>query len=800
MLKNYLKIALRSLSKNKLYAIVNVGGLTLGIAGCLFIGLYIWSELSFDRFQQKGDRTVRMVMDYTISGGESHIAVCGTKAGPQMKRIFPAVESFVRIDKLAQTVITGTQAYEEKQFLFADSNFFSVFSFPLIEGDPRTVLDGPKKIVLTASMAKKYFGAEDPVGKTVKLNGNADYVVSGVAADAPLNSQIRFDFVTGFSNLNAAKRPETWWNANYATYLVLQKPSQIAGLQKEIHTYMAQVAKQELDVKGNDYFTYQLEPLYQVHLHSTAGDGLVPPGSLTDIYVLATIAILILLIACVNYTNLATAQAASRGTEIAVRKVLGARMDQLFSQFMGESTLLTIISLILALAICLVSLPLFNAITGKAFTIGMLLQPIPMLGLLLLGVLISFLAGSYPAFILSNAAVAGMLKSGIRIASSGDGMRKSLIVFQFVISVFLVISTIIVLRQLSFIRNRDLGFDKDHVLVLPVDGKIRAQEWALKDAFKLDPHVLGVAGTYQAPTSVGWGDELSGDNGHGTMRFNTNAMPVDEDFIGTMKMTLLAGSNFNRNMYALQDTSNNGENFRNSFIVNEQVVKSFGWTPEQAIGKTISKGAPGLIVGVVKDFHYTSLHQPIGRMVLFLDTSNNSELLVRISGENMTATLAYLSKVWKERVTHRPFQYSFMDEDYNDMYATEQKAAKVFELFSGLAILLACMGLFAMAAYATVKRQKEIGIRKVLGASLKDITLLVSGNFLKLVLIGFFIATPLAWLAAHRWLGDFAYRISIEWWVFVVSGVLSVLIAALTVGYHAIRVGSANPIDSLRAE
>lgn len=800
MWKNYLKIALRSLSKNKLYTVVNLGGLTLGIAGCLFIGLYIWSELNYDRFQQKGDRIVRMAMDYSVSGGVTHIAVCGTKTGPQMKRTFPQVESFVRVDKIAQTVIAGTQAFEERNFLYADSNFFSFFTFPLLEGDPQTVLDGPKKVVLSASMAKKYFGNEDPVGKTVRINGNTDFVVSGVAADAPLNSQIRFDFVGGFSNLSAAKRPEQYWSANYVTFLLLHDKGQIDGLQTQIHNYMAQVSKQELDMQGNDFLTYQLEPLYKVHLHSTAGDELVPLGSMTDIYVLATIALLILLIACVNYTNLATAQAASRGTEIAVRKVLGARMGQLFSQFMGESTLLTIVSMILALALCMVTLPLFNAITAKDFTVGMLVQPVPILGLLGLGILISFLAGSYPAFILSNAGVVGMLKSGIRIASSGDGLRKSLIVFQFVISIFLVIATIIVLRQLSFIRNKALGFDKDHVLVLPVDGKIRAQEWALKDAFKLDPHVLGVAATYQSPTSVGWGDELEGDNGHEKLRFNINAMPVDEDFVPTMKMTLLAGSNFNRNMYALQDTSNNGANFHNSFIVNEQVIKAFGWTPEQAIGKTIVKGAPGLIVGVVKDFNYTSLHEPIGKMVLFLDTSNNAEMLVRVRGDNLPATLDYLSKAWKERITHRPFQYSFMDEDYNDMYAAELKAAKVFELFSGLAILLACMGLFAMAAYATVKRQKEIGIRKVLGASLSDITVMVSGDFLKLVLIGFLIATPLAWLAAHRWLGDFAYRIGIEWWVFAVSGVLSVLIAAITVGYHAIRVGSANPIDSLRSE
>jgi putative ABC transport system permease protein len=798
MFRNYLLVALRGLRKNKLYTSINIVGLTAGIVSCLLIGLYVWNELSYDRFNKKADRIVRMVMEYADGGTVNKTAVCGTKAGPQLSRTFPAIAAFTRTIKAGGVVRYQDKVFDEPGLLYADSSFFSIFSFPLLEGDPRTALNAPERVVLTRKLARKYFGDEDPVGKVVNIGRLGDCLVTGVAADPPGNSQVQFDLVASFVSLPVSKT-EDWWTANYPTYLLLHEPSQLADLRQDISRYMKGVSR-SLHMEGNDYLTYQLEPLLDVHLHSSVGGGLEPGGNIIYVLVLGTIALMILLIACVNYTNLATAQSAGRGPEVAVRKVLGARAGQLFGQFMGESVTLTSVSLILAIVITELSLPAFSSLTGKTFTPGMLLNPVPVTGVILLGILISFLAGGYPAFVLSNSAVIRMLKSGFRVTSAGNNIRKSLIVLQFVISVFLIISTIIVFQQLSYIRGKDLGYDKDHVLLLPVDAKMHQHYTALKDALRLNPDILGVSGGYEAPTHIEWADGISGDNGHGKINLSVSAAPVDLDFIPTMGMTLLAGRDFINSDFGRMDTTDNYANYQNSFIVNEQVVKEFGWTPEQAIGKTITKGSPGRIVGVVKDFHFASLHEPIGKMVIFLDTGEIRTLFVKISGNNIPGTLAYIQQVWKDRVSHRPFEYNFLDETYAAMYITEQRAGQVFGLFAGLAILLACLGLFALAAYTTVQRAKEIGIRKVLGATLSDITLLVSADFIRLVLISIVIASPIAWYLAHRWLADFAYRITLSWWVFALAGCVSVAIAFITVGYQALRAAAANPVKSLRTE
>jgi putative ABC transport system permease protein len=798
MFKSYLLVALRSLKKNKLYTVINLTGLTVGIVSCLLIGLYIWNELSYDRFNKKGDRIVRMVMEYADGGTVNKMAVCGTKAGPELSRTFPAIEAFTRTIKSGGVIRSRDKVFDEPGLLYADSAFLNIFSFPLLEGDSRTALNAPNQVVLTRKLALKYFGEEDPMGKVLNIDRVGDCLVTGIAADPPRNSQVQFDLITSFVSLPQSKTEE-WWTANYTTYLLLHNPGQLPGLRQDISRYMKGVSR-GLNMEGNDSLTYQLEPLLDVHLHSTVGGGLEAGGNMTDVFVLGTVALLILLIACVNYTNLTTAQSVGRGPEVAVRKVLGARVGQLFGQFMGESVILTGVALVLAVVIAELCLPVFSALAGKAFAPTILLNPLPFAGIILLGIVISFLAGGYPAFVLSNSAVIRMLKSGFRVTSAGNSLRKSLIVLQFVISIFLIISTVIVFQQLSYIRNKDLGYDRAHVLLLPVDAKIHPHYTALKDALRLNPDILGLSGGYDAPTNIQWGDGISGDNGLGKKSMSVSAIPVDLDFIPTMGMTLLAGRDFVNSDFGKMDTAGNGANFHYSFIVNEKVIREFGWTPEQAIGKMITKGSPGMIVGVVKDFHFASLHEPIGKMVIFLDTSEIRNLFVKVSGKNIPGTLAYMGRVWKERVTHRPFEYKFLDDVYASMYTTEQRTGQVFGLFAGLAILLACLGLFALAAYTTIQRTKEIGIRKVLGATLADITFLVSADFIRLVLISIFIASPIAWYLAHQWLADFAYHITISWWVFAAAGCASVAIAFITVGYQALRSATANPVKSLRTE
>jgi len=801
MLKTYFKIGWRNIRKNKLYSFINLTGLTVGITCCILIGLYISDEISYDRFHVNADRIVRVTMQYGSSGTINDVAQTGTKVGPQFKRTFPAVEDYVRTMKYARVVARNNKLFDEKNFLYADASFFKIFSFPLIKGDAANALNTTDKIVLTESAAKKYFGNEDAIGRTLRVGDSKDFIVSGIAKDVPGNSQIKFDFVTSFNNLNAAKT-EQWWTANYVTYLLLHDKSQVNLLQQNITAYMqTDAVRKEAELKGNDFLTYYIQPLTKVHLYSSL-EGFEPNGSITYVYILAIIGILILTIACVNYTNLATAQSAGRSAEIGIRKVMGAVKWQLFGQFIGESLLITFIAVVFALFISMQLLPLFNSITGKQLTASSLLQIQPLLSIILGGVIIGFLAGAYPALALSNTVITKILKAGFSFSTSGTGLRKSLIVFQFVISIFLIISTIIVLQQVKFIQQKDLGYDKERIIVLPVDSKMHVDNIyeSLKKQITLVPGVSSVSGSYDLPTFIQWGDGINADDGTGKKSLSLNALPVDLDFIKTMGMKIVTGSDYTAADLKLLDTSDNGKNFHYTYMLNETAVKKLGWTPQQAIGKTIDKGVTGTVKAVVKDFHFASMHQPIGPLVLFLDRSEVFNMYIKVSGNNLPSMIQQLQSIWKERVPFRPFEYHFLDEDYNSLYKSEQTTAKVFTVFSALAILLACLGLFGLAAFTTVQRTKEIGIRKVLGASLGNIAAMLSSHFIKLVAISILIASPVAWWACNKWLQDFAYRIPVEWWVFILAGIIAITITVITVSYHALKAATANPAKSLRTE
>lgn len=801
MFKNYLKIALRNLRKNKLYSSVNIIGLTIGLVGCLLIGIYVWNELTYDRFHKNADRIARIIMETRSSGSANQIALTGTKVGPEFKRSFPQVETYVRTMKYPLSLANGEKAFDEKNVLYADADFFSMFSFPLLRGNAATVLDGPQKIVLTEKVAKRYFGNDDPIGKVLRINGGTkEYEVTGLVADAPLNSQIQYDIIISFASTNAFKT-EKWSEANYVTYLLLNNKNQIGELDAAIQPFMKKISKDELRVPENSgYKTFHLEPLRSVHLYSGVASGLEANGNITYIYVLSVVAILILLIACVNYTNLATAQSVSRGTEIGVRKVMGAGKSQLLKQFLGESFVITCIGLVLAIVVSIILLPMFNGITGKEFTASLFFSPLFLLTAVVLCIMISLIAGAYPAFVLSNTKLVNILKSGLRVSNSGGGLRKSLITFQFVIAIFLVAATFIVVKQVSFIQNKKIGYNREQVVVLPVDYKTRAVYDQMKAAIMANPNVISVTGAYEDPTSIGWGDGIVTDDGNGQKELSLNATPVDLDYLKTMGMELAAGRDFIKSDFATQDTSNNGENYRGTYIINEKAARDLGWTAEQAIGKTVSRGVPGPVVGVVKDFHFESLHTAIGPLLIFLDTSLVSQMFVKVKAENTASTIASLGNIWKTRVTHRPFDYHFLDEDFNALYKAEERTAKIFTLFAGLAIILACLGLFALAAFTTIQRTKEIGIRKILGANVTNITVLVTKQFLSLVGIAILIATPLAWWAGNTWIRDFAYRTDLSWWIFAIAGLSAVVIALATVSYHAIRAAMSNPVKSLRSE
>ncbi len=745
-------------------------------------------------FIKKADRIARVTWEYNFGNAETKTASTGTKLGPQFQRTFPEVEAYVRLMKYARVIAYEDKLFDEKAFLYADSAFFSVFSFPLIKGNAATALDAPEKLVITESMAKKYFGTGDPMGKTVKVGGTKDFFITGIAADAPENSGIRFDFIGSFKTLNASKT-EKWSEANYITYLLLRNKDQVKQLGSKVHGYASKVGKEEMDVKGNNYMTFHLEPLTRVHLHSYL-DGLEPNNNIIYIYILGAVALLILLVACVNYTNLSTAQSAGRSAEIGMRKVLGAQKKQVFNQFMTESFVLTFFAVLLALLFSYVLLPYFNQIAGKQLETNVLFHPLTLFYLVILSVVVAFTAGAYPAFILSNSKVINILKSGFHFTGSGS-LRKSLIIFQFVISIFLIITTIIILQQLSFIQDKELGYNKEQVLVLPVDANMLEQYDDFKNVVAAQPGVLSVGGAYETPIHIGWSDGMTGEGN--AKSISINALPVDESFIKTMGFKIIAGTDYTRTDVLEFDTSNNGNNIRYSFMLNESAVKALGWTPEEAIGKTVTKGREGKVKAVVKDFHFRSFHESIGPLAIFLDKRLVGSMFVKIGG-NTPAVITALEKAWKERLPHRPFEYSFLDEEYAALYKTEQRTASVFTTFSGLAILLACLGLFALTAYAMVQRTKEIGIRKILGATITNILALVSKDFLKLIVIAIIIAIPIAWLVMSRWLENFVYKTDIHWWVFALAGIITLLIALFTISLQAIKTASANPVKSLRTE
>ena len=799
MFRNYFKTTFRNLRKNRLYGAINIFGLTIGLATCLLIGVYIIHELSYDKFNANANRIVRATMEYAQAGTVNTIATTGTKVGPQFKRTFPLVEEYARTFISHNVVKAGDKIFDEPHILYADPSFFKIFSFHIIKGDAATALNAPDKIVITKSMAKKYFGDEDAIGK-ILTSGGKDLRVSAVCEDVPQNSQIKFDFATQFLNLGNGVKDEQWWTANWITFFLLRDEKDISVLQKQITDYMKTPAiKTDAGLQGNDYLTYHLEPLLKVHLYSSL-EGFEPNGSIRYIYMFAVIAMLILIIACANYTNLATAQSAGRTGEIGMRKVLGASKRQVFIQFMGESFLVTFIAAILAFVLSIFLIPYFNNITGKQFTAGVLIQPLPVVALVICAMLVSFFAGLYPALILSGTQIMGVLKKGFTFTGGNNLLRKVLIVAQFGISVFLIIYTIIILQQMHYMQTKNLGYDKEHIVVLPVGGDMLNNFQNLKDAFKQVPGVEGVTASYETPEDVGWSDGITAIDEKGKHEISLNAMPVDLDFIKTMKMQLVAGRDFQQSDFALMDTNNNAANFQQPYIINETLAKKIGWTPQQSINRIIKKGYAGPVVGVVKDFNFTSLHEPIGPLLIFLGRYFSRDFMLRINGNNMQQTLANLEMVWKQRIPDKPFTYNFLDDNYNKLYLADQRTSLLFSIAAALAIVLACLGLFGLAAFTTIQRTKEIGIRRILGADISNITFLIAKNFLQLVGIAILIAVPLAWWTGNHWLQDFAFRIPVHLYVFVITAIITILIALCTVSFHSIKVALMNPVKSLRTE
>ncbi len=796
MLKNYWRIALRNLWKHRGFSFINLAGLAVAFTCCLLMFMYIRHELSFDRFQEKGNRIVRVIMEYGFGDSEKRAGnYTSTKVMPSFKRNFPEVEEGVRMTSGSGLLKIGDQVFEDPEFLFADSTFFNVFSsFTLLAGVPEKVLQSPNQLVLTESAAKKYFPQQHAVGQTILVGAaQTPYQVTGIAKDCPANSQIRFSLLGSFSSLGASQE-ETYWNANYQTYLLLKNETSIQSMQPKIRPFM----EKEMN-DPNVFLTYYLEPYFDVHLHSPYS-AYVANTDIRYIYIASGMALLILLIACFTYINMSTARSLERAREVGIRKVAGASRQQVFGQFLGESVMIAVLALAAALGLTALLLPGFNGLVDRQLNFSDLLHPSLILSALVMVFCIALLAGSYPAMVLSGFQPIKVLKGSFRNSGSGQLVRQSLTVFQFAISAFLLIGSFVIYKQVQYIREKSLGFNRDHVIQLKIDNKVLEKMELLKSQLKANPAIKHTSFAYNAPISIKGGYGMRSATMPENSSLNVYANPIDEEYLKTNEIKLLAGSDLTKQ--DLLDADQEEESKRNfQFILNESAARELGWTADEAVGQRMFLDAsrPGVVKGVVKDFHFSSLHAPIQSLVLFPSTFGNL-LLVKVSGEQLPETIAFIEKTWKSLVQHRPFSYSFMDESYTAMYQAEQQTSKVIGLFTAVAILLACVGLIGLSAFAVQQRTKEIGVRKVLGASVKGIVWMLASHFLRLIFIALVIALPIGWYAANKWLEDFSYRTTIHLDAFFWPAFGLSMLALIAISVQTIRAAFLNPVKSLRSE
>jgi putative ABC transport system permease protein len=799
MIKNFIKTAFRSLLKNKGFTAINILGLALGLATCLLIVFYVIDELSYDRYNTKADRIYRVNMDMKYGGNVASYAITPPPLAAALASSFPEIEKTARlIHDQGVRIKKGNEYIQEEKVIYADSKIFDVFTLPMIAGDPKTALTEPYTAVITESTAKRYFNTTDALGKTLSLSGNANYKITGVMRDIPSQSHFKFDFFLSLAARADAKSNE-WSNFSYTTY-ILFKPG---AYPKQLETKLTAMLKNnmgsnynQLEKSGN-YFHLNITPLTDIHLLSNRQYELGANSSITYVYIFSAIALFVLLIACINFMNMSTARSANRAKEVGVRKVLGSSRKYIIAQFLSESVLVTIAAAITAVLAAWTLLPLFNQISGKelSITLQTLLWLFP--ALLIIIAVVGILAGSYPAFYLSAFQPINVLKGKISSGFKGGAFRNSLVVFQFAISIFLIIGTIVIYNQLNYIQHKDLGFNRNHVLVIKnVDVVENAK------TFKQEVKQLaGVAnaslsgflptGVVRAPDGVFRNKTPDPKNA-----LFTEVWPIDEDYLNTMGMGIAKGRNFSGRL----STDSSG------VIINETAARMLGFANDPLDKKLYRPtGIPNQplkeyhVIGVVKDFNFSSLRDNISPVVMLL-ANDNGALSIRTTAGNLPAFVAQIEQKWNQLSPNQHFEYSFMDEDFNTAYRTEQRTGKLFLIFTTLAVVIACLGLFSLAAYAAEQRNKEIGIRKVLGASVSAIVGMLSKDFIKLVLISFAIAAPLAWLVMHKWLQSFAYRQNIQWWVLAAAGLGALAIAFVTISTQSFKAAVANPAESLKAE
>lgn len=795
MIKNYLLTSIRNLRKHFVYSVINITGLGLGLAICLLLVVWISHELSYDKFYEKSDRIYRAALEYSFGGQVVKTSVSPTALLPSLEKNFAEVETGVRVYNpsawRSYIVRYEDNVFEEGDFYFADSTFFDVFSVKLLSGDARTVLKEPYTAIVTKSTSKKYFGDEDPVGKTLVVN-DRDYTITGLVDDLPGNSVLQFDLLGSFHSLRAGREEPIWWSANYQTFVVLDGNANIDSLTRKGNDLIKKELASELTGEG-DYVKYNYTKLSDIHLYSDVEEPVVV-GDIKYVYIFSGIALLILLIACINYVNLATARAVDRAKEVGVRKVVGALRNQLLVQFIGESLVITFLSLALALLLARFALPFFNDLSGKALNMSQLLTPEFLFYYFAGMITIALLAGAYPAFAITAFKPVQVLKGNFRSSGRGVWLRRVLVTAQFSISMVLIIGTLVIYNQLQFIQQKKLGYDRNNVIVMPYDGKTAESFRTLRDELKRTGVVAEVGRGSESPANIKGGYTVRAEGSDRDI--GITGLTADENYVASMGMEILLGRDFTE-----ADRKRMEEDTVYSFIVNEAALAALFIQPDEAIGKRISvHPREGEIIGVVKDFHFSSLHNNIGPLVIFPEYQQFNHIFVKINSHEVPDALTKIKTVYTTLLPHRPFEFEFLDQQYQALYSEEQRMGTVFIVFASLAIVIACLGLLGLVAFSAAQKTKEIGIRKVLGATEASIVMLITREFVKLVLVAIVVGIPVAYYIMQAWLSDFAYRVDIGVANLALASLVCVVIAFGTASFQAIKAAFINPAHTLRNE
>ena len=802
MIKSYIKIAVRNLKRNITISLINICGLALGIATCLLISLYITDELSYARFNNHADRIVRVVFKGKVKGGDLKEAHVMPPVASTMKaELSSDIEETARLRiGGAPLFMVGDQVFHDEHLAYVDAAFFRIFTLPLLKGDHLTALTQPNTAIISETMARKYFNTIDVIGKELPIKENESILkITGVMQDIPKNSHFNFDIFTSIEALEDAKST-SWMTSEYYTYALLKKDAAIRQVETKLATlFDKHVGPQFMAGFGMSYEEYKktgnkiglyLQPLTDIHLHSDFVYDLSPSGNIKYLYIFGVIGLFMLLIATINFMNLSTANGSRRFKEVGVRKVLGAGKQKLLIQFFTEGILITYIALLLAVCIVVVALPLFNHFSGKSLGITQL-SPFTTIPFLIgFGLLIGLFSSSYPALYLSSYNPLSILRNRLNLSEKGLSLRSGLVVFQFMISVGLIFCTVVVSRQLDYMRHIKLGYDKENVIIVQ-SWPLGANEKAFAERLAQDSRIMHISHSSYLPAGDSYNNNFfiypkeNPNQWVKTLRYD-----VDEQYIPAMGMKIKEGRNFSK-AYG---------NDSLSVVINETAAKNLGWT-DNIIGRTLTNKDNKVlqVIGVVEDFHFKPLHETIAPLVMVLsDQAGN--LIIKTKATNMEKLLATVKKHYQAFPSDLPFDYSFLDERYNQTYQSELKTGQLLTIFAALTIFVACLGLLGLAIFTTNQRKKEIGIRKVIGASVPDIARMLSFEFIRLVVISIIIASPIAWWMMNLWLQDFAYRIDIKWWMFAIAGILAIVIALLTVSSQAIRAALVNPVHSLKDE